>query len=181
MAALTGRYAQRPPIFSAKKVGGRVAHRLARRGEALTLTPHTVEITRFELRGRSGADVEFEVEVGSGAYIRALARDLGERLGCGAHLRRLRRIAIGRFQVEDATSPDRATPAITSLRPAGDAVAHLPQRQVDDTEQADIRQGKTIPAIVAGPGPVALRRGEHLVAIAEPAGDRLQPRVVLEP
>jgi tRNA pseudouridine55 synthase len=181
MQTLTGRQQQQPPIYSAKKVGGRPAHRRARQGEALTLAAEWVDIAQFRLMGRHGADLAFEAEVGSGVYLRAMARDLGERLGCGAHLLELRRLAIGPFSVEEAVTLEEVVHASPKLRPSGEVVRHLESVEIDDAGRAAVRQGRAIPGAPASLGPVALRAGPDLIAIAQPEGGLLYPRVVLDP
>jgi tRNA pseudouridine55 synthase len=176
-AALTGSIAQVPPAYSAKKVGGVPAHRRVRRGEAVTLEARVVDVRRFTVRARDGADFRFEADVGSGTYVRALARDLGEALGCGAHLRALRRTRVGPFRLADAVPFDRLPPTPAPLTAA---VPHLPRRALDDAEYAAVRQGRQIGASGEGPDPVALMHGSDLVAVAERQGNVLQPRVVLE-
>ena len=114
MAAKLGESSQRPPAFSAVKVGGRKLYDAARRGETLRAQPRTVRVDRFDLVGRNGVDVDFVAVVSGGTYIRVLASDVGSALGCGAHLTRLRRTAIGAFAVEDAgrrTSPETPCPS----------------------------------------------------------------------
>lgn len=180
MEEFLGRSQQQPPLFSAKKVAGRPAHRRARRGEIVTLEPQWVQITRFRLEGRNGSDVTFEAEVGTGVYLRAMARDLGERLGCGAHLCELRRVAIGPFSVDDALSLDTVVRGSPTLRPAGDAVAHLETVRIDEVARAAVRQGRPIPGTVSSNQPVALLFGDELVGVAEPVEGALQPRVVLD-
>jgi tRNA pseudouridine55 synthase len=179
--ALTGRYRQQPPVYSAKKVRGRPAHRRVRRGEQVTLPPQWVEVHQFEPTGREGADVHFTASVGSGVYLRALARDLGARLGCGAHLTALRRTAIGPLSVAEAMPLDQLAPGHVALRPARDAVRHLAAFELDADGCAAIRQGRVVPATAgARPEPVALVSGDELVAIAELASDGFHPRVVFD-
>jgi tRNA pseudouridine55 synthase len=176
-AALTGSIEQVPPVFSAKKIGGVPAHRRVRRGEAVALEARVVDVRRFAVGAREGADFRFEADVGSGTYLRALARDLGESLGCGAHLRALRRTRVGPFSVADAVPLDRLPPAPA---PPSAAVPHLPRRALDDAEYSAVRQGRRIAAGGEGPDPVALTYRSELVAVAQRQGDELQPRVVLE-
>ena len=102
---------QRPPAFSALKVGGRRAYQLARQGTPLELPPRSVTIHRLELVEWDATDPDrptavLEVECGAGTYIRSLARDLGERLGCGAYLGALIRTASGPFRLAAAHSLD---------------------------------------------------------------------------
>lgn len=102
MARFKGRLEQRVPLFSAVKVGGRRLYEMARRGEAVELPRKTVDIYRFDLLRFAPPEAEFFVECSKGAYIRSLARDVGEALGVGAALASLRREAVGLFQVGDA-------------------------------------------------------------------------------
>ena len=98
----TGNLRQVPPAFSAIKVGGRRAYDLARQGEAPALESRPVVIHRLALRIMAPGRLSVEVDCGAGTYIRSLARDIGEELGCGAHLGALRRHAAGPFQVGGA-------------------------------------------------------------------------------
>ena len=178
LMAFQGRTDQRPPRYSAKSVAGRRAYKRARQGEDFELEPAAVEVYRFELLTRRGPELEIEAEVGSGVYLRALARDVGEQLGCGANLERLRRTAIGPFAVRQAVSPADIDPS--ALRPARDVVAHLPAVELDDATRVAVRHGRAIAGSVAGTGPVALFAGGALVAVANADGDQLRPSVVLE-
>lgn len=179
MAGLTGPVLQRPPAYSAKKVGGVPAHRRVRRGEPVSLAPQDVVIHRFDLTGRSGPSVHFEAEVSSGTYIRALARDLGDALGCGAHLAALRRTVVGPWTEADAVRlADLAAPL--PLRPAREAVRHLPQRHLAPAEAVAVRHGRAVQgAPEDADAPVALLDGEVLLAIARPQDALLHPTVVL--
>lgn len=97
LAALTGRIVQVPPVYSALKQGGVPLYKRARRGEEVHAPPREVEVFRFELVERSGDTLRLFVECGSGTYVRSLVRDLGEALGCGAHLTALRRLWVAPF------------------------------------------------------------------------------------
>ena len=101
---LTGRILQRPPDFSAKKVKGVPAYKLARREQPVELQPVEVEVHRFELTSMQGDLVHFIAEVSAGTYVRSLAHDLGQALGCGAHLATLRRTTSGEFSIADAVT-----------------------------------------------------------------------------
>lgn len=180
MRGLTGEQLQEPPRFSAKKVAGVPAHRRVRRGETVELAPHRVVVERFARTGpRTGPDVPFAARVGSGTYVRALARDLGARLGCGAHLIALRRTAVGPFRVDDAV-PMAALSVHTPLRPPADAVPHLPGIPLDAGAREAVRHGRRVPAAGDDEGPAALLADGTLVAVAERDGPAWHPRVVLE-
>lgn len=182
MSALTGEREQVPPAYSAKHVGGQRAHRLARRGAPVPLAPSRVEIHRFVLTGRQGRDLAFHAAVGSGTYLRSLARELGQALGCGAHLLELRRTAIGPHRVADAVPLEDVRQGRSTLQPPAAAVAHLPSAPVGATAVQQLAQGRAIEA--AEPdleGPVALLCEERLVAIARARNGWWQPEAVFAP
>jgi len=104
MAEFLGDQYQMPPMFSAKKVEGQKLYKLARKGETVEREPRVIHVSRFELTRLEGEELDFIVRSSKGAYIRTLAHDLGERLGCGGHLAALRRIAVGDFKVEQAVT-----------------------------------------------------------------------------
>jgi tRNA pseudouridine55 synthase len=108
----TGRVWQRPPAYSAVKVGGVRAYRLARRGERVELPPREVTVYRFQQSWRRGERAEFEIECSSGTYVRSLIADLGD-----AYCESLRRTAVGPFGIEEAGS----------FLPLADALARLPE------------------------------------------------------
>src|SRR5271165_4028054 len=97
-----GRFAQMPPIFSAKKVHGRPAYELARKNQPVELKPASVELFEYRLTGIEGSIARFSIECSSGTYIRSLAHDMGQKLGCGAHLSEITRTAVGEFSLEQA-------------------------------------------------------------------------------
>ncbi|MCB1560929.1 MAG: tRNA pseudouridine(55) synthase TruB [Xanthomonadales bacterium] len=94
---LIGRIQQRPPIYSALKQGGEALYRKARRGEVIEVPTREVQVRRIDLLRLDGNQLELQVECGSGTYIRSLVRDLGESLGCGAHVSVLRRLWVSPF------------------------------------------------------------------------------------
>lgn len=102
LRSLTGVQEQVPPRFSAVKVAGKKAYDVARRGGSLELKPRKVEILQLSLEEYTYPLLRVTVHCSSGTYIRSLARDLGERLGTGAYLERLRRTKVGEYSVEDA-------------------------------------------------------------------------------
>jgi tRNA pseudouridine55 synthase len=105
MKELTGRIEQVPPAYSSVKVKGRRAHELARRGESVPLRPRCVHVSSFDLLGRNGDTLDCRVCCGSGTYIRSLARDLGQRLGCGGHVVSLVRTAASGFSISVSVTP----------------------------------------------------------------------------
>jgi tRNA pseudouridine55 synthase len=177
MTGFLGPQRQRPPALSAKKVGGQRAYRIARRGENADIPLQDVEIFSLTLTDMHGANVVFDTLVSSGTYVRSLARDLGDALGCGAHLSELRRTAVGPFTIDHALAVDAAS--TEQVRPPREAVAHLQAVTVGTDERESVRHGRAIVTPAGVSGPVALVDGEELVAVAEADGNRLQPRVVL--
>ena len=148
MAAKLGASAQRPPAFSAVKVGGRKLHEAARAGEPIEAPARIVRVDRFDLLAMDGDAVRFAATVSGGTYVRVLAADVGDALGVGAHLTALRRTAIGAFDVADARPPDDpGTPL-----PVATAVAHLPRVDLDAVEAEAAGHGRVLgPAGVEGP------------------------------
>jgi tRNA pseudouridine55 synthase len=180
-----GRIVQTPPRFSAKKVGGESAHYRARRGEDVALAPVEVEVLALELGVWNPPDVELRVDCSAGTYVRALARDIGDALGTGAHLTALRRTAIGSFTVGHALAidalwePDAVDRAW--ITPAA-ALAHLPSVHVPPEDALRLARGQTVPITEATTGAtggaVAVLSERELVAVAAREGDRLRPRKV---
>ena len=97
-----GRFDQIPPAFSAKKVHGRPAYELARKNQVVELKPASVELFEYRLTELEGAVARFSIECSSGTYIRSLAHDMGQKLGCGAHLSEITRTAVGEFSLDQA-------------------------------------------------------------------------------
>lgn len=180
LAELARRTLQRPPAYSARKVDGERSYRRARRGEAVTLGDATVQVEALTLEGLAGDDVHFRTTVSPGTYVRAMARDLGELLGTGAHLTALRREAIGALRVEDATPLDALAADTPLLDPTG-LVAHLPSRALTAEEATGVRRGRRVPWTGADAPAVRLMDDDRLVAIAEASGGAAAPRVVLDP
>lgn len=102
----TGEIMQTPPAFSAMKVNGQRAYKLAREGKTVELEARPVRIYRNELTGYDYPYVHFTSDVGSGTYIRSLVEDLGDVLGTGAYMSNLRRIRVGEFRIDEAVPPD---------------------------------------------------------------------------
>lgn len=105
VSSLTGELAQTPPAHSAIKVGGTRAYKKARAGKEVKLEPRQIQVYTFEIMAFSLPEVQFRIVCSKGTYIRSLAHDLGQLLGCGAHLAALRRTRIGDMRVEDAVDP----------------------------------------------------------------------------
>ena len=177
MADKLGASSQRPPAFSAVRVGGRRLHEAARKGEVLEAPARIVRVDRFDLTGMRGPDVDFVCVVSGGTYVRVLAADVGAALGVGAHLTSLRRTSIGPFEVSDGVPPDRPGAPLSSAL----AVAHLPRVELDEVEAEAAGHGRMLgPAGFDGPygvyGP-----GGDLIGIWRDDGGMARPEVVLAP
>lgn len=197
----TGTQWQLPPMFSAKKVGGEALYKRARRGEVVERQAARVVIERLELmqpqltiNANGTADARIFVECSAGTYIRTLAHDLGERLGSGAHLIELRRVAVGKFSLEHAIALDRL-PELTasgeiesSIIAPADMVGWLPAIPLDEQLSARVRQGQQFGHALAASLAVQawVRLIDHegrLVAMAQVVADQdrryVQPRILI--
>lgn len=178
LAGFVGGYEQRPPAFSAVKVGGERAYRRARRGESVELASRRVEIRALELTEFALPDAGFRATVGAGTYLRSLARDLGESLGCGAHLASLARTRVGPYRLEEAIAPEALS--ADALGDPAMLVRDLPRRELAAPERDAVAHGRPVAEAGKGQeGSVALFFGGTLIAVAEREGDLLKPRVVL--
>ena len=160
----TGQMMQRPPAYSAVKVDGERLYKKARRGEEAEAEPRPITVYRFDELWRDGDRVGLEIECSAGTYIRQLVADLGD-----AYCEQLERTAIGHFRLEDA-DPGR-------IVPLEDALAFMPSVELD-AEQAR-RAGDGGRVTGDGAGFTRLMHDGRLIAIAEPAGGMLKPRVVI--
>jgi len=180
---LTGEIEQVPPMVSALKVGGRRLHALAREGVEVERSPRRVSVYRLDTRPTEEPGVyRMDVQCSSGTYVRVLAADIGTALGGAAHLRSLRRTAIGEFRVPDARSVESLGPDAV-LTPA-EAMCHMERVSVDQEVARLIARGlplDRVPLGVAGSGPWALLDDAgRLLAVYESTGtDRVTPAVVM--
>lgn len=150
LTGFVGEIEQTPPAFSAVKVQGQPAHRLARKGTAVELRPRPARIDRIDLLGFQPPDIEIEVECGKGTYIRSLAHDLGQALGCGAHLAALERTRVGPFPVDSAVSLEELQRTFESgdwrdlVLPMDCGLTHLPAITLHIEDEKDIRHGQAV-------------------------------------
>ena len=175
-AHLTGQIEQVPPMVSALHVGGRRLHELAREGVEVERAARTVTVDRFDVSGTDEPDVlAIGVECSSGTYVRVLAADLGRLLGGGAHLRRLRRTAVGPFSIDEAAGPEQC-----ALLPPSEAVRGMDRITVDVATAALVANGRVLPAPPgAGPWAIVEEYGD-LLAVYESFGTgEAKPAVVL--
>jgi len=173
-AALVGDSLQTPPAYSAVKVGGRKLYEAARTGDALEAPARPIHVDAFDVSAFDGRDVEVRITCSGGTYVRVLVADVGRALGCGAHLVRLRRTAIGPFRVEDARPPGQGQPL-----PVERAVPHLPSIRLDPEEARAASHGRPLgPAGVVGPYAV-FDPDDALVGIYRDEGAMARPEVIL--
>ncbi len=184
LAALTGVITQVPPAFSAIKVDGQRSYARARAGESFELAARTVEVSRFALLSLDGDRLSTAVTCSSGTYVRALARDLGEALGCGAHLSALRRTRVGRFAAMTPLDELSAIedPLALPVVPLADAVAAaFRRRDLSADETTEIRHGRPLaPTGVTDPVGVFAPDGELLALVCD-RDDRARALVVFAP
>jgi tRNA pseudouridine55 synthase len=174
-----GELEQMPPQFSAKKVQGVRAYELARRGEVAALTPKKVTVYEFEILSVLGSTARFRVRSSAGTYVRSLAHDLGAAIGVPAHLKELRRTAIGNFRVNDAipfermeTAPLEEILARPHFQPLSDVELPLEKLRIDWAQQGKLMRGQgviLVPAVPVKEGDLLALGNPHdqLVAIGE--------------
>ncbi len=180
LASFIGRSPQRPPAYSAKHVAGTRSHVLARRGQPVDLPCVEVTVHDVALLDWSPPDLCMTALVGRGTYVRALARDLGERLGLPAHCHALRRTAIGPFSVADAIAPD-AVATVAPLRMEA-LLPELPSVVADAAAARDLGYGRRVAQAARADGPAALVAPDgRLLAVADARDGWWYPSVVLEP
>lgn len=178
LLALVGRFDQVPPAFSARQVGGRRLYELARRGEAVARAATPVTVHALDLVSRGEGTLELELRCSGGTYVRALARDLGERLGTGAHLVALRRTRAGTFDLGQAVPGDDFGEAASRLIPLSGLLLDLPAVTVGVEGRRRIGHGQELGPehVLTGFPQAALDRvrllDEHgeLIALAVPRG-----------
>lgn len=185
-----GEILQSPPPVSAKKIAGKRAYDLARQAVAVELEPVKVSIYELTLLGIDGPVAHVRAHCSGGTYMRSLAHDLGQLMGCGAHLETLRRTASAEFEIGEArTLPQLQSLAddgrlIDALVPASKMLPGMPAVYVDELTEAHIRHGRNFPASpfrseAASRHVKAISRQGHLVAIGEAVLPNLYHPVVV--
>lgn len=189
----TGTFDQVPPMVSAKRVDGHKSYDLARQNKAVELKPVSVTVRDLELVAVDGALVRLVVTATAGFYVRALARDLGRALGCGAHLAALRRTRSGTFDISQAVpleDAERLGPAVEKylISPA-DALAHFPAVTVNEPGLKRVTHGnplspehlagRFVPTAATGQKVRILDESGALIALADSRGGALHPSVVI--
>jgi tRNA pseudouridine55 synthase len=180
----TGTYAQIPPPFSAKKIGGVAAHRLARKEREVRLAPVGVTIHELELVAIDGPLVRFRARVSSGTYLRSLAHDLGERLGMGAHLAALRRTSVGEFTLAAAVPlaqlEEKLRRGERVMIPAAELLPEFPAILLESAAVRGILAGRDVELEAEAPCVRLLDPSGTLCAIGTRVAEgRFHPSVVL--
>ena len=195
-APFRGDFLQSPPPYSAKKIKGRKFYEMARKGEEVPLLPKKVRVTELLLSPPAGGRIQFSISCSSGTYIRSIAHNIGESLGCGAHLESLRRTRIGDFRVEEAIAlelfealPDAERLAPPHAVPLSRVPFPFERLRLASLEAWKVRKGQPIPArgVASSDGAwvTLLGPGDEMVALAQvsPIGHGgvsiLKPRIVL--
>lgn len=191
LAGFIGTFAQRPPAFSARKIGGQTAHRAARAGTPVDLPSRMVTVENLDLlaaeRGPEWLDLRVDLRCGPGTYVRSIARDLGERLGCGGYLAELRRTQAAGLRVVDALPPERleelasAGQLASALLPIGELLP-LPRLEIDEVAGNRFRHGAVvrIEAATSVVGRHAVLVDGQLVGVGTLEAGLLQPDKVIE-
>jgi tRNA pseudouridine55 synthase len=196
-ASFRGEFLQAPPPYSAKKVGGRRLYELARKGETVAVEPKKVRVSDLSIGEPREGRLPFSISCTSGTYIRSIASELGERLGCGAHLEVLRRTRVGDFRVSDALtleafeqiSPERRL-EVPHAVPLTRVPFPFERVRVASLEAWKIRKGQSIPlrnaAAREGDWVTLVGPGDEMVALGQvtPIGhggiSLVRPKIVLE-
>lgn len=191
LAQFRGEIWQTPPPVSAKKIAGKRAYELARQSLPVELEPVRVNIYALELLEFTGMEARLWTHCSGGTYLRSIAHDLGQALGCGAHLRELRRLASGEFELAQARTIAQLASLVEqdrlaeALVPAAEMLPLFPRVFVDDLTATQIRNGRNFPASPFRQQPAArhvkaITREGDLVAIGEAVLPNLyHPTVVL--
>jgi tRNA pseudouridine55 synthase len=190
LAQFRGPIRQIPPMYSAVRVKGQRLYKLARRGQQVERPPRDVTLHQLELVTWASPDVTLDVTCSAGTYIRTLAHDLGETLGCGAHLAALTRTASGPFTLAQSHTLD-ALRALaedgrlaTALLPPTAALSDIPAAVLTPEQEHIVRHGQAV-HLVAPEGAAwvqALDADGHLIAVLIPVEtDRWRPKLVLPP
>ena len=177
MRKLVGSIDQMPPPFSAKKIGGVPSYKLARRNQVIEITPARVQIETFDLLSFDPPFVTFRVVCSAGTYIRSLVHDLGEQMGCGAHLSALRRTRSGDFQIEQAVPLERISE--DNLCPVGRLLSSWPRIDVSDAEEVKVLHGNEIRGTSPGDFARIFNKKGEFIALASVQSGWVRPRVVL--
>jgi tRNA pseudouridine55 synthase len=167
-----GEFEQTPPAISAKKIGGRPAYELARKNQPVELKPVRVEVFSLDILRVEGCEAEVRVHCSAGTYLRSIAHEAGQALGCGAFLRTLRRVASGDFKIESARTLEHLAEMAAAGRideaviPAAKLLPEFPMELVDSITAGQIRNGRDFRV-----SPFQPRKGARYVKAVTSQGD----------
>ncbi|MGA3031892.1 MAG: tRNA pseudouridine(55) synthase TruB [Terracidiphilus sp.] len=188
-ASFLGESDQMPPPFSAKKIAGTPAYKLARAGKPVELKPAPVRIDAFEIVALEGAEASFSIEISSGGYVRSVAHHIGQQLGCGAHLSSLRRTRAGSFTLDAAHTLPQLEPLAGNIAALEGLCVHprlllreMPAVTGDNVARGRLRNGAqaNLPEFSSAELVKVFASPRELVGIAKRvAGTLFQPVVVL--
>lgn len=176
---MLGLQEQVPPMYSAVKVNGQPLYKLARQGIEIERKSRTINIERMDVLEIGESTVEVEIECSGGTYVRTIAQDLGQKMGCGAYLQSLVRTAIGRFHLDDAKTLDDVT--LDDLIPLKSALLPMKIRLLSDLETMRVRNGGSVANLIdANEEHVALAEPNgEIISVAAVHGNVLQPECVI--
>ena len=188
-ARFHGQMDQMPPPYSAKKIAGKPAYRLAREGKPVELAPATIRISLFEITALNGCEASFQMSISAGGYVRSVAHELGNDLGCGAHLSSLRRTQAGVFTLSEAHTLEELYPLAGSIEALDSQCVHprsllpeMPSVTGDAAALGRLRNGAqaNLPEFSNAPMVKVFASQAELVGIAKRvAGTLFQPVVVM--
>ena len=183
-----GEMDQMPPAYSAKKIGGKPAYKLAREGKPVELKTAKVRIANFEITALEGAEASFSMSISAGGYVRSIAHELGQDLGCGAHLSSLRRTQAGVFTLGEAHTLEELEPLAGDVEALEDLCVHprsllpeMPAVTGDARALGRLRNGAqaNLPELSRAPLVKVFAGQRELVGVAKRvAGTLFQPVVV---
>jgi len=177
-----GAISQTPPPFSAKKIKGIPAYKLARKQKEVRLEPVEVKVNELEIISVDTDRAQFRARVGSGTYMRSIAHDMGQLLGCGAHLESLRRTSVAEFTLEEAHTLEKLAPLDEIFIHPRKLLPAFPSVTADEMTTAHIRSGRTVnlPELSRARQVKVFSGQRDLIAIATRiAGTLLHPKIVL--
>lgn len=186
--AFRGALDQMPPVYSAKKINGVAAHKLARAGEDVPVKPARITVHSFELTSLDGDTAAFTMEISAGGYVRSVAHELGQRAGCGAHLGSLRRTRAGAFTLAEAVTVDKLKQAASAeeieamLPHPRTLLPEMPSVTVDEQLAGRLRNGMQVnlPEFSSAPLVKVFTAPTEMLAITRRiAGTLMQPIVVM--
>jgi len=184
-----GEIQQLPPPFSAKKIDGTPAYKLARTGKPVELKPATIRVTHFEVLDLNDTEAHFEMTISAGGYVRSIAHEMGQQFGCGAHLSSLRRTQAGAFTLAEAHTLDELAPLVENLEALEakclhprSILPHMPAVTADEMALGRLRNGGQANLTEFSPAKLVkvFEGPRNLVAVARRlAGTLFQPLVVI--